>query len=216
MTPADILQSIQTEATKAAVALVVIPVATWSFVTLRGAIIKIAAVHKAIMPNGGSSLWDDIGKIKNHLTVLQTGLRFHSQRRNDCPASPYVYEFDSEGMCVWASPNLADLFGIQQSEMLGLGWLGGIDSMEKRESAQEHWQMSRERGIPYEDTFQLRNGKIVTTKAYPAIRDGKVLHYFGEVRVATFTPTKVDSDVAEILDRRSKHQPNHGKISPES
>ena len=64
----------------------------------------------------------------------------------DISPSP-MYECSPEGNCVFANDKLCDLFGLSNEEMMGSGWLDGIEPIE-RERVYSTWKKSVEFRIP--------------------------------------------------------------------
>lgn len=67
-----------------------------------------------------------------------------------------VYECDLDGKWLWVNPHLAEMFGIDERNMRGYGWLSAIVP-EERVTAQKSWRTSIEHGIPYEDIYTVEN-----------------------------------------------------------
>lgn len=163
--------------------------AWWAWARLR----QLSALHKAIMPNGGGSLLDRVGAIEDDLVVLRDGQR----ARDDANASGDVHTFECQvdGSCLYASRSLAALFGLNQDEMRGYGWLDAIDGAEERQRVQSNWANALEHGSPYRDTYRVHNrrtGERFIATAHAIVsrnRNQKILRIFGTVERVSLVRT---------------------------
>lgn len=99
-----------------------------------------------------------------------------------------VYECDLDGKCLWANPYLAELFGLDEQDMHGYGWLSAIVK-EERVAAQKRWRTSIEHGIPYDDAYTIENKRTSSrfrchTRAELVKADGEPLCFIGWVTIA--------------------------------
>lgn len=162
----------------------------WAWAKLR----QLGAIHKAIMPNGGSSLLDRVGAIEDDLVVLRDGQR----ARDDANGSGEVHTFECQvdGACLYASRSLSALFGLNMDEMKGYGWLDAIDGAAERQRVQSNWMAALANSSPYRDTYRVHNrrtGERFIATAHATVsqnRNGRVLRIFGTVeRVSTVRST---------------------------
>lgn len=165
----------------------------WAWARLR----QLAAIHKAIMPNGGGSLLDRVGAIEDDLVVLRDGQR----ARDDANSSGDIHTFECniDGTCVYASRSLAALFGLNQDEMLGYGWLEAVSSAEERRRVQSNWQNAINTGSPYRDSYKIHNRRtgerfIATAHSVISKNRNKPLRIFGTVERVTTIKSEQDID----------------------
>jgi PAS domain-containing protein len=88
-----------------------------------------------------------------------------------------IYICEPSGECTSANPVLANMFGMQISEMHGWGWTRAV-KVEQRKRVREAWQHSVEGHLPYEATYLIEplNGKPecwVRTAAVPVMNRDK-------------------------------------------
>lgn len=65
-----------------------------------------------------------------------------------------VYVCDSNGRNISSNAVLERWIGMSREKLVGYGWLDGIVD---REKAFAHWRFAVENGIPYRDTYEIRN-----------------------------------------------------------
>lgn len=105
---------------------------------------KLTAIEKEVKPNGGGSL-RDVVTATNRLALLASLQT--KQIIYDTPTPTFQWETE-DGDCVLANPALCELFGRDSSEMLGSGWLAGIDYRE-RERGWREFQQAIQSDTPY-------------------------------------------------------------------
>lgn len=144
----------------------------------------------------GGSLLDRVGAIEDDLVVLRDGQR----ARDDANSSGDIHTFECniDGTCVYASRSLAALFGLNQDEMLGYGWLEAISSAEERRRVQSNWQNAIATGSPYRDSYKVHNRRtgerfIATAHSVVSRNRNKPLRIFGTVE--RVTAIKTDNDI---------------------
>lgn len=86
-----------------------------------------------------------------------------------------LYECSPTGECVFANQVLCDLFGLSYEDMLGSGWLAGVDATD-RQRVYQVWSTAIESHIPYECSYKIVNRRdktawLVTTIALPIVDD---------------------------------------------
>ena len=143
----------------------------------------------------GGSLLDRVGAIEDDLVVLRDGQR----ARDDANSSGDIHTFECnvDGTCVYASRSMAALFGLNQDEMLGYGWLEAISSAEERRRVQGNWQNAIATGSPYRDSYKVHNRRtgerfVATAHSVVSKNRNKPLRIFGTVERVTFI--KMDDD----------------------
>lgn len=93
-----------------------------------------------------------------------------------------IYICDATGKCTYANKTLANMFGMQQKDMLGYGWTTNIIDQQK---AFLNWRFAVDNRIPYNDVYEVElNGKIVKyiSEAEESISDGELIGFVGIVR----------------------------------
>lgn len=140
-------------------------------------------IRKEVKPNGGKSLADKITAISENLETFKdvAEQRWHITLDN----SPVpIFLNNPGGNCIYVNQALANVFGMERHDMLGHGWGRKIDEAEKHFVV---WELCREKGIPYNDKYQINNTQgeavcMVTAQAEPVKdKNGKVLFWYGTV-----------------------------------
>lgn len=93
-----------------------------------------------------------------------------------------IYLCDASGKCTYTNKVLAEMFGLQQSDMLGYGWLQPIIDKQK---THYNWRFSVDNKIPYKDEYEIEvdgETKQCYTEAIQSIEDGIVIGFVGFVR----------------------------------
>ncbi len=144
---------------------------------------KVNDLCNELKPNGGSSLRDAIDRIE--LSLERHNLKMLSLQdfQDLC-----LYECAPDGSCTYASKALCELFGLSHNDMLGNGWLGGIDE-KYRIAAFHHWKECVDQKVPYNNSYIVKNRKTgdhinVITMAKPIIDSrNQISSYLGIVQV---------------------------------
>jgi len=131
---------------------------------------------------------DDPEAVVDFWFARQQTIAIHEirQRLLESAIGAAIYVCDLQGQCESVNEELAELFGIDKADCVGLGWLEGI-CPEDRKRVHDVWMFCVTAGIPYECEYIVHNKRTgaeveVTTKAYPVKRfDGKMLCYVGSV-----------------------------------
>lgn len=111
-----------------------------------------------------------IAQIKHQLSETHLGI------------GVYVCSFD--GRCEYVNPVLCGMFGLQESEMMGWGWLRVITEPAR---VHEAWKFAVANHLPYREKYTIASGKESVdyyTEAYPVMEDGMVIKYLGVVKKA--------------------------------
>jgi len=142
---------------------------------------KLNLAINELVPNGGGSIKDSIGRMERKLDMVQ--------RRTDIITDSLpdgIYECDAEGRCTFASLALCKAFGLQSSEMMGIGWLSAIHP-EDRQPTHEVWMESVKTGTPYRASYRVVNQvsgeEMLCTTEARAVKNGKgeVIGYYGKL-----------------------------------
>lgn len=145
---------------------------------------KINYLIEQVKENGGSSLIDKINRIEFLILVEQASRRFFWSHQNNHP----IFEANEHGDWVFANKALAQMFGMQISDLLGNGWMTAVNESQRKE-VQEAWKYAMTEHTPYERTFDLINrndGKQirVTMGVSMCMLNGKPARYFGTIKPA--------------------------------
>jgi PAS domain S-box-containing protein len=142
----------------------------------------INSFYREFSTNGGKSIKDQITRIDDNTRL--------SELRSKLVATTLLttgsFECSPDGLLTWANKALCDLFGISYDEMLGKGWLSGIDENE-RADVWFQWMENVENGIPHESVFTVNNRKTNETftcrsNAFTHKNgNGKILGYYGTI-----------------------------------
>lgn len=93
-----------------------------------------------------------------------------------------IYVTSADGQYIAANPTLCELFGLDEREFHGTGWLKPVKDKIR---VFEHWKISRNNEIPYNDSYIIVNQRTneelsIYTEAYPVkTNDGTLLCYVG-------------------------------------
>lgn len=143
----------------------------------------VAKIKAELTPNGGSSVSDKVADIQTQILVVEARSRVTWSVSGEAS-----YECDANGLNVWASPALCELFGMTPDEMSGSGWTRAIATAEERETAWQTWRHAVERNIPYEDVYRVKNqrtGEVRRVRTYTTVcrtpKNNAVARYFGVV-----------------------------------
>lgn len=93
-----------------------------------------------------------------------------------------LYMCDLNAHCTYANPMLGDILGIDRENCLGWGWLQAIKK-EEQARVRINWAMSVKEKLPYQETYTLKDGTVVTTEAF--LSHGKSM-YVGYVAIVTY------------------------------
>lgn len=145
---------------------------------------SVATVKKEVLPNGGSSFRDEVGKkmamVSNKVETVAAMNRVARERLN-IP----TFECDEHGVGVDVSDTFCQMVGLPRDEVIGNGWLVAIPTVAERESVQKEWEFCIKNMLPYHGTFRIHNAKkelcLVTSHATPVLNDEKngVVGYVG-------------------------------------
>lgn len=138
-------------------------------------------MYTEFKPNGGGSLFDRIKRIEDEI--------LKSKSRTLVLLSVHVdgvYECDANGNCIWTNKALQDMFGLNENELLGNGWLLAIDEKD-RIDVWNDWKECIDKNIPYQSTYRITNHNkhFICESCATAHKDekGKILGYFGILRI---------------------------------
>ena len=109
-------------------------------------------VYNQLIPNGGSSLADQINYIKKSIIIS-------NQRQSMLWATinvPY-YECDEHGVCTYVNEALANLFGMSRDEMLTLGWVKAIVGQHERVRVVDEFMAAVRNKLPYDVEYRVKN-----------------------------------------------------------
>jgi len=112
---------------------------------------KLEKVSKELQPNGGGSIKDQVKQIANDIKII----------RVEKDATFYLSKepsFKSDGKGHYTSVNysLAQLIGVPESELLGLGWLNYI-ALEDKDRIWEEWENIIESGKEISLFYGIKN-----------------------------------------------------------
>ncbi len=97
-----------------------------------------------------------------------------------------TYECGPDGRLIYANNALCALFELDHVDMMGYGWLDGIEPID-RISTKRLWEESIKDGIPYATTYHVRSARtrkkcFCEAEAFPLkLPDRKIIAYFGTV-----------------------------------
>lgn len=109
--------------------------------TLRAQDLRLQRVMKEVMPNGGSSLRDAVGRIEVSVADQAQYLRVMAgTMRANLDSDPYraLFETDADGANLWVNKTYLRWVNRSMQELLGWGWLACISDSD-RERVREEW-----------------------------------------------------------------------------
>lgn len=139
------------------------------------------AITTELSPNGGSSFRDKVTRIEESIDLLKARWRLSLTS-----SSIGQYECDAEGQCTYANRALCEMFGLDESQMMGNGWLASIDHTD-RARVWDDWVRDIAKDIPYEDRYTVvnaRTGERIPVKTIAVAhrsRVGKILGFYGRI-----------------------------------
>lgn len=135
-------------------------------------------IAEQMSPNGGSSVFDRIGRIDEN--VQRVGERVRAMLD---ASERGIWESDIEGEVVYLSPSLLHLLGINREEGLGRGWISSIH-VDDRDKVRTEWftcvKDRREFQMDFRVVTRNNESLLVMAHASPIRSDsGKVLGFMG-------------------------------------
>ncbi len=133
-------------------------------------------VHQ-VTTNGGTSLFDAV-----NMLLLQSFIESQSRRKLMAAYGFAFWESDKNGLCVYASPALAEIIGLPQEDVIGDGWMTNLKPDHKDEVI-EAWSVAVEKKIRfvYDYTFVHYDGSEVDVQgmSFPIVHRGNVEGFVG-------------------------------------
>ncbi len=112
---------------------------------------KLNHVSKELQPNGGGSIKDQIKQIANDVKII----RIERDATFYLSKDP-MFKTDDKGYYTSVNTSLCNLVGVNEQELLGLGWLNYI-SLEDRDRVWEEWENIIESGKEISTFFTIKN-----------------------------------------------------------
>ncbi len=101
---------------------------------------------------------DPAKKIKDLISEIQTCNEISELRRRliEKKIKLGIFICDTEGRCIWSNDFLNNMFGLDSTEMKGLGWLKSIIP-EDRQRVNDEWMYSVHHQTAYESDYVIFN-----------------------------------------------------------
>lgn len=144
-------------------------------------------VKTELQTNGGSSIKDSLKRLEDKAHLQDLRWKLSNNREQDI----CVFECNALGNCVTANRALCDLYGLNEEDMLGLGWLIAVKETD-RQSVWSAWQATIKSDIPYDATYTVVNQKTgaqFLVRAKAVVHRGlqnNILGYYGTVENISF------------------------------
>lgn len=112
-----------------------------------------------------------------------------------------MYICDKTGNCTWTSDYLNNMFGLDSTEMLEMGWLASVRHSD-RERVFSEWVLAVENKLPYNSSYTIVNSRDnlyidVITTALAVVDANKNIHcYVGYLRELNRRPIKKQDDLS--------------------
>lgn len=127
-----------------------------------------------LRPNGGTSIHDKIDKIAKATELNASRVITLLDTSSTC-----VYECNPDGSWYYANDTLCKLFNVPKEDMMVNGWLKGLGA-DERERVYHIWSTAVKLRLPYECSYKLTSGDIISTVAEPMLSsDGELFGYRG-------------------------------------
>jgi PAS domain S-box-containing protein len=139
---------------------------------------KLKSILGETQTNGGSSIKDQLNRIETNVEDLTLWVEASQHL-----TAKSMFKTDSTGRFVWVNVAFARLIGVGLEELKGMGWINYLSPIE-HDRVSEEWKESIEDQRKFESVFKVLNAysdeqKEVKARAYPIIKEGKVLGYLG-------------------------------------
>lgn len=149
---------------------------------------KVNHVYSELTPNGGSSIKDNIEKIKRDLgdvydlsvaNSLKTLLLFET-------SSDALFECNLKGEVIWVNEAFERMWGVGQTDLLGDNWISFIHS-DDISRVYTLWQETVTTMRPYKARYRIFNSTtkrevfVNATASLLRTSNGKPLSFFGKV-----------------------------------
>lgn len=151
-------------------------------------------LKKELQPNGGSTLKDSINRIDNEIRNIKHLVTYSCAKQgaffdflgyvgNDGIG---LFEANSEGECVHASPKYYEITGSTEQDVTGNGWINLLDEKD-RDRVYHEWSACIAQKRPFIMEYNIINRKTnekisVSCYAKPLVEQGKFLGYIGGLR----------------------------------
>lgn len=145
--------------------------------TLRSMDAKMDTLVHQVTTNGGNSLVDMV-----KLVLMQLFIESASRRRLMDAYGYAFWESDRNGLCTYASEELANILGLHPDEVLGNGWITNL-APEERVYVKEQWDIAvkERRRFTLNYSFVHPDGTRIRVQglSFPIIHHGKVEGFVG-------------------------------------
>lgn len=144
--------------------------------------IKINLISAQLVPNGGSSLKDQIDRIEGKLQSLD----FFQRMYLDTVDVP-IFTTDGNGLCTWANRAYLSLLNRPITDILGHGW-ESVVHQDDRDRVTREWYdaISEQRPFDLEYRYKTHDDKIVLVRCKAA--GGSKTGFFGIVNKIKIFP----------------------------
>lgn len=127
--------------------------------------------------DAGKKLRSVVSDLSAQVSIAQIK---HALNETHLGIGVYVCGFD--GRCEYANPVLCEMFGLQESEMKGWGWLRAVTEPAR---VHEAWKFAVQNELPYRESYTVEtHGQTVDfyTEAFPVMEGDQVVKYLGVVK----------------------------------
>lgn len=112
---------------------------------------ELSEVSKELKPNGGGSIKDQVKEISRDVKAIRV-----ERDATFLLAKEPMFKNDAKGYCTLANQALCKLYGTNQEQLLGLGWLNYVIE-EDRERVKEEWKNIIESGTEITSNYTVKN-----------------------------------------------------------
>lgn len=122
-------------------------------------------ISEEFRPNGGSSMKDALNRVEKHQ-------RLNHQRMKLMQTDKLQYEANEKGECIWVSPRLAELAGMDDSKFIGNGWINAVEH-DDRQEVWDEWQKAIIQKRDFSFEFRLAKNNLKVKSYATVVKDSK-------------------------------------------
>lgn len=152
---------------------------------------KLDTVHAQVEPNGGRSMNDEQKRQGAKIDTLGDSVLLIARRQRQMVKNADALQFEADAFGNWllVTYKLAELCGLQPSDLHRRGWLEAVVE-EDRDRVWMAWMKATREDLPFSSTFTLEHqdtrARVKVHARAEAWRNdaGAVLRYHGELELA--------------------------------
>lgn len=147
---------------------------------------EVQKISQQLERNGGSTVADKIARIEENLERMEARQRHHLYHRGIQGIG--LFETDAAGKWTIINPVVIEIFGRQEYELVGQGWINGLDRKHREVIFQSYLDAITNERI-FETCVSIVNPMVggtqqVEMKIMPLKLNSKIFAWCGELRVS--------------------------------